>query len=87
VATPTMDPVANIRKHIEDADPDLLRELLHSTVEALMSAEVDAINGAAWGERTAARTNRRNGYRGRRWDTRVGTIGLKVPKLRQGSYG
>jgi transposase-like protein len=81
-----MDLGATIRKQLEDADPDLLRELLQSTVETLMSAEVDALNGAGWGERGVGRTNRRNGYRGRRWDTRVGTIGLRIPKLRQGSY-
>lgn len=51
---------------------------MHSTVEALMAAEV-AINGGTWGERAPGRTNRRNGYRGRRWDTRVGTIDLKIP--------
>ncbi|MDE3103273.1 MAG: transposase [Chloroflexota bacterium] len=82
----TLDPGALIRKHLENADPDLLRELLQEVVEALMSAEVDGLAGAAYGSRDPARTNRRNGYRGRRWDTRVGTIGLRIPKLRQGSY-
>lgn len=86
MADPTMDLGTSIRKQIEEADPDLLRELLQATVEALMGAEVDALAGASWGERAAERTNRRNGYRGRRWDTRVGTIGLRIAKLRRGAY-
>lgn len=86
MADPTMDLGATLRKHIESSDPDLLRDLLQTTVELLMGTEVDALNGAPWGERGAGRTNRRNGYRGRRWDTRVGTIGLRIPKLRSGSY-
>ena len=51
-----------------------------------MGAEADALCGAAYGERSTERTNRRNGYRERRFDTRVGTIDLAVPKLRAGSY-
>jgi putative transposase len=54
--------------------------------EALMSAEADAICGAPYGERSEERTNQRNGYRPREWDTRAGTIELAIPKLRQGSY-
>jgi putative transposase len=86
VANPTMEPIAIIRKHLEDAEPDLLRDLLQGVVEALMGAEVDALAGAAYRERSEARTNRRNGYRSRRWDTRAGTIDLAIPKLRQGAY-
>ncbi|MGH2491501.1 MAG: IS256 family transposase [Candidatus Limnocylindria bacterium] len=81
-----MEPIAIIRKHLEDAEPDLLRDLLQSVVEALMGVEVDALAGAAYRERSDARTNRRNGYRPRRWDTRAGTIDLAIPKLRQGAY-
>lgn len=51
-----------------------------------MAAEVDVLCGAGWGEVTAERINHRNGYRDRRWDTRVGTIDLAVPKLRSDSY-
>jgi hypothetical protein len=51
------------------------------------SAECDAICRAAYGERSPERTNRRNGYRERAWDTRAGTIELFIPRLRQGSYG
>ncbi len=51
-----------------------------------MSAEADAVCGAGYGERSAERTNRCNGYRAREWDTRAGTVELAVPKLRTGSY-
>src|SRR5258707_8738043 len=51
-----------------------------------MSADADAVFGAGWGERSPERVNRRNGYRERDWDTRVGSIELAVPKLREGSY-
>src|SRR5229473_2171550 len=51
-----------------------------------MNAEVDGICNAAYGERTPERTNSRNGCRERDWDTRVGTIELRIPKLRQDSY-
>jgi len=51
-----------------------------------MSAEADALCGAAYGSHVPERANHRNGYRGRRWDTRVGTIDLAIPKLRSGSY-
>jgi putative transposase len=51
-----------------------------------MSAEADALCGAGYGERSVERTNSRNGYRQREWDTRAGTIDLAIPKLRSGSY-
>jgi len=86
VARDTMEPIAIIRKQLEEAEPDLLRELLHDVIDRVMSAEVDGLTGAAHGERTPERTNRRNGYRGRRFDTRLGTIDLHIPKLRSGSY-
>jgi transposase-like protein len=53
---------------------------------ALMSAQADQLCGAAWGERSTERTNRRNGYRAREWDTRAGTVELAIPKLREGVY-
>jgi len=81
-----MEPIAFIRKQLEEAEPDLLRALLHEVVDQVMSAEVDGLTGAAHGIRSPERTNRRNGYRGRRFDTRVGTIDLRIPKLRTGSY-
>ena len=81
-----MDPVTWLRKQLEVADVDLLREMVASFAQALMGAEADAMCGAPYGERSDERTNRRNGYRARRFDTRAGTIDLAVPKLRSGSY-
>ena len=75
-----------LRKQLELASPDLLREMVREFAEALMGAEADALCGADYGERSPERVNIRNGYRERRWDTRVGTIELPIPKLRQGSY-
>jgi putative transposase len=86
VVEPTMDPLVWLRKQLEDADVDLLREMLAAFIQALMSAEADAVCGAPYGERSADRVNRRNGYRDRAFDTRAGTIDLLVPKLRSGSY-
>src|SRR5262245_16112008 len=75
-----------LRKRLEEASPDLLRAMVQDFAEALMGAEADALCGAPYGERTPERVNIRNGYRERVWDTRVGSIELAVPKLRQGSY-
>ncbi len=83
----TVDPpVGWLRKRLEAASPDLLREMLQAVVEAVMGAEADLRCGAPHGARSAARVNHRNGYRAREWDTRVGTIELAIPKLRRGSY-
>jgi transposase-like protein len=60
--------------------------MLTEMVNILMNAEVDAICGAGYGERSDDRVNSRNGYRSRPWDTRAGSIELQLPKLRQGSY-
>jgi transposase-like protein len=81
-----MDPLAWLRKQVETADVDLLREMVRAFAETLMSADADAMCGAPYGERSEERVNRRNGYRDRDFDTRAGTIELRVPKLRQGSY-
>src|SRR5579884_3159420 len=81
-----MDPWAWFRKQIETADTDRLREMLSTFASMLMNAEVDALCGAEYGERTPERTNSRNGYRERTWDTRAGTIELAIPKLRAGTY-
>ncbi len=75
-----------VGKQLESASPDLLRELLKTIVDALMSAEADALCGAPYRERSEDRTNIRNGYRSRDWDTRVGTVAVAIPKLRSGSY-
>jgi putative transposase len=82
----TMDAVSWLRKQLEEAHPDLLRVMVKDFAEALMSADADAVCGAGYGERSPERVNRRNGYRERDWDTRVGSIELAVPKLREGSY-
>ncbi|MCK6040345.1 transposase, partial [Klebsiella quasipneumoniae] len=59
---------------------------LQTMINALLSADADAVCGAEWNARSAERTNHRNGYRHRPLDTRVGTVDVAVPKLRSGSY-
>ena len=71
-------------KQVVEADVDLLREMVTTMAEMLMSAEVSAICGADYRERTDERVNSRNGSRQRPWDTRVGTIDLAIPKLKGG---
>jgi transposase-like protein len=75
-----------IRKGFEEHGEDLLREMVKAFAQVLMGAQVDALCGAEYGSRTPTRVNQRNGYRNRAWDTRVGTLELAIPKLRQGSY-
>jgi len=75
-----------LRKQVLEADRDLLAEMVKGVVEALMGAEADTRCGAAYGQSSPGRINHRNGYRSRRWDTRVGSLELAIPKLRQGSY-
>ena len=82
----SMDVLAWLRKQLEEADPDLLRAMVNEFVAALMGAEVEALCNAGFNERSNERENMRNGYRTRRWDTRAGTIELRIPKLRSGSY-
>jgi putative transposase len=86
VVESTMDVSVWLRKQLEQASPDLLRAMVKDFAEALMSAQADTLCGAGYGERSPERVNRRNGYRERDWDTRVGSIELAVPKLREGSY-
>ena len=83
---PSIDPARLIEEQLSQASPDLLRELLTLFINTLMSAEADAVCGAAYGTTSPDRTNRRNGYRGREFDTRAGTLDLAVPKLRTGTY-
>ena len=82
----SIDPAEFLHEHLAQASPDLLRELMQGFINAMFSADADSVCGAAYGARDAARTNRRNGYRHRDLDTRVGTLDVAVPKLREGSY-
>jgi putative transposase len=81
-----MDALEWLRKHLDAEGSDLLREMVRTFAERLMAAEVDVVCNAGYGEVTPERTNRRNGYRPRRLDTRVGSIDLSIPRLREGSY-
>ncbi len=81
----TIDAAGWLRNYLEsdDGDTDLSRAMLAAFVKVLMSAEASMQCQAAYGERSDDRTNSRNGYRHRDWDTRVGTIDLAIPKLRE----
>ena len=83
---PSIDPARLLEEQLAQASPDLLRELLTTFVNTLMSAEADAVCGAAYGVISEGRVNRRNGYRPREFDTRAGTLDLAIPKLREGTY-
>ena len=74
------------RKAAADPDVDVLREALRVLTQELMEAEVEAHVGAGRYERSEECSGQRNGYRDRTWDTRVGSIGLRVPRVRDGSY-
>jgi transposase-like protein len=75
-----------VRHALEQAHPDLLRDVLYEALVRLMDAEVGAVCGAEYGERSGDRKTSRNGYRERALETRMGTMQLSVPKVRQGSY-
>jgi putative transposase len=68
------------------AKDDVVRELLGHIVQRLMDFEIEQRTGAEYGERTEERSNSRNGYRDRLWETRAGSIDLRIPKLRRGTY-
>ena len=85
-AKSSIDPAEFLHEHLSQASPDLLRELMQGFVNTLLSADADSVCGAAYGVRDAARTNSRNGYRHRDLDTRIGTLDVAIPKLREGSY-
>ena len=75
-----------LRKAEAEPGLDVLREGVRVLAEAVMDLEVEAHLGAARHERSPERDGHRNGYRERVWDTRVGTIGLRVPRVRDGSF-
>lgn len=82
----TNDRMALVQLLEKGADADLLREMIGYVAQRLMDAEVEGLVGAAHGQRSESRENWRNGYRERDWHTRCGTIALRIPKLRRGSY-
>ncbi|GAA2731473.1 IS256 family transposase [Actinocorallia aurantiaca] len=82
----SVDPGRWLAEQFGACEPDLLRAMVQTMANALMSAEADAACGADYGERSGERVNSRNGYRAREWDTRAGTVELAIPKLRSGSY-
>ncbi len=85
-APSSIDPARFLQEQLASASPDLLRSLLTTFINTLMSAEADAVCGAPYGESSSDRTNVRNGYRHRDFDTRAGTLDVAIPKLRAGSY-
>ena len=81
------DEMMNLRALLEkSSDADLLREMIGFTAQRLMELEVESLTGAAYGEKSQERLVQRNGYRDRAWETRAGTVELRIPKLRKGSY-
>ena len=81
------DDMMNLRALMEkSADADLLREMIGYGATRLMELEVGGLTGAGHGEKSAERLVQRNGYRDRDWETRAGTVELRIPKLRKGSY-
>jgi len=85
-AVPIIDPEQFLHEQLAQASPDLMRELLATFVNALVSAQADVVCGAPYGQSSPDRTNSRNGYRHRDLDTRVGTIDVAIPKLRSGTF-
>lgn len=75
-----------LEENLASASPDMLRAMVALFAGQLMGAEADALCGAEYGQSGEGRMNYRNGYRRRAWDTRAGTVGLAIPKLRQGTY-
>ena len=85
-AGPSIDPEQFLHEQLAQASPDLMRDMLETFINTLLSAQADSVCGAEYGVRSPDRSNRRNGYRHRDLDTRVGTVDVAVPKLRDGSF-
>ena len=81
----SIDPTTYLDELLARASPDLMRQMLQSFINQILSTQADQICGADYATTSQARTNTRNGYRHRDLDTRVGTVDVAVPKLRSGS--
>ena len=81
------DEMMSLRGLLEKSpDTDFLREMIGFAAQRLMELEVGSLTGAGFGEKSPERLAQRNGYRERDWETRAGTVELRIPKLRKGSY-
>lgn len=85
-ASTSIDLTDFLDQQLAQASPDLLRQMLKAFAQTLMSADAEALCGAGYNQRSQERTNSRNGYRDRQWDTRAGSIDLAIPKRRSGTY-
>lgn len=81
---PSLNVAQLLREHLESASPDVLRAMVQTFADALMSAEADVVCGAEYGRRSDERSNSRNGYRHREWDTRAGTVELAIGETASG---
>lgn len=85
-APSSIDPADFLHEQLAQSSPDLMRQLLTTFINTLLSADADSVCGAAWGQVSESRTTQRNGYRHRDVDTRTGTLGVAIPKLGAGTY-
>ena len=83
-APSSIDPAHFLHEQLAQASPDLLRQMLTTFINTLMSAEADAVCGAEYGVRSPERSNVRNGYRPREFDTRAGTLEWRSPSCAPG---
>lgn len=81
-----IDPTAYLEELLPQVSPDLMRQMLGDFINQILSAQADSVCGFDYATMSDTRTNSRNGYRHRQLDTRVGSIGIAVPKLRRGSF-